>query len=230
MFWKESSAHDSPSAANPRLKLPVVLLLVIALLVGWSHSSAPQPAPGILVYGEPLQTETTLGPWQRDDYTFTPLASYEITARILGKKLYSSDRSAELSPVDLALGWEEMSDSSVLQTLTIKQSERWYYVSWRNSLLDTNAIILHSANTHILPANREVAERIEKLQKHEVVRLRGSLVQVTSKDGFLWRSSLTRSDTGDGSCEVFWVESVDVEPIQSLQASANSGHTNPNHQ
>jgi hypothetical protein len=230
MLWRESNAHFSHSAASPNLKLPVVLLLVVALLVGWSRSSAPQPAPGVLVYGEPLQTETTQEPWQANDYTFTPLASYEITARILSKKPYTSDRSAELSPVDLALGWEEMSDSSVLQTLTIKQSERWYYVSWRNSLLDTNAIILHSANTHILPANPEVAERIENLQKHEVVRLRGSLVQVTSKDGFLWRSSLTRSDTGDGSCEVFWVESVEVEPIQSLQASTTASHSNPNHQ
>lgn len=221
MLWRESSAHLNYSAASPRLKLPVVLLLAVALLVGWSHSSAPQPAPGILVYGEPLQTETAQGPWQSDDYTFTPLASYEITARILSKKLYTSDRSAELSPVDLALGWQDMSDTNVLQSLEIEQKDRWYYVSWRNAPIDVNTVKLHSANTHILPANPEVAEAIDNLQTHDVVRLQGSLVQVTSKDGFLWRSSLTRTDTGDGSCEVFWVTDVDVEPLETLQASAS---------
>lgn len=221
MLWRERSAHHSHSAASPRLKLPVVLLLVIALLVGWSHSSTPQPAPGILVYGEPLQTETAQGSWESDDYTFTPLASYEITARILSKKLYTSDRSAELSPVDLALGWQDMSDTNILQSLEIEQKDRWYYVSWRNAPIDVNTVKLHSANTHILPATPEVAEAINNLQTHDVVRLRGSLVQVTAKDGFLWRSSLTRTDTGDGSCEVFWVTDVEVETLETLQASAS---------
>jgi hypothetical protein len=212
--------------AHFNLYVFIAATLALLLLTGftqWSPRSAvAQPAPGILVYGEPSQQAVTLEPWQQDTYTFTPLASYELTGRILSKKIYTSDRSAAISPVDLALGWQEMSNSEVLNRLDITQSGRWYYVSWRDSLVDSDTIISHSANTHILPATPEVAQVINAVQKNQVVRLRGSLVQVTATDGFLWRSSLSRWDTGNGSCEVFWVDSAEVVSLQTLQADAGT--------
>jgi hypothetical protein len=200
--------------------LALLLLTGFVKSAGWARPHGI--APGILVYGEPLQADVSKEPWQEKNYTLTPLANYEITARILSKKFYTSERAAELSPIDLALGWQEMSDSKILDDLTITQKDRWYYVSWRNSMLERDDIIRHSANTHILPATPEVAELVNTVGKNEVVRLQGYLVEVTSKDGFLWRSSVSRTDTGDGSCEVFWVESVEVMSAQSLQASAGT--------
>jgi len=44
----------------------------------------------------------------------------------------------------------------------------------------------------------------------QVVELHGQLIQADGKDGWRWISSLTRTDTGDGSCEVVWVDSVRV--------------------
>jgi hypothetical protein len=220
MLWRESNAPSGHWTANRNLKLFFIVLILVFLVGGWTNPSEFQPAPGILVYGAPQQEETKLEPWEDKNYTFEPLASYEITARILSKKSYTSDRAAEISPVDLALGWETMSDTNVLQSLDIKQSGRWYYVAWRNAPIDANTIIEHSANTHILPATPEVAEAVNTLQKHQVVRLRGYLVLVSARDGFLWRSSVTRSDTGNGSCEVFWVTDVKVESVESLQANA----------
>jgi hypothetical protein len=38
----------------------------------------------------------------------------------------------------------------------------------------------------------------------------GYLVEVRGRDGFRWRSSLTREDTGNGACELVWVEKLDV--------------------
>jgi hypothetical protein len=48
------------------------------------------------------------------------------------------------------------------------------------------------------------------VQAGDVVRLRGYLVRVTAEDGWSWLSSTSRSDTGDGSCEVMWIEGVEV--------------------
>ena len=44
----------------------------------------------------------------------------------------------------------------------------------------------------------------------QVVALEGYLVKVISKDGWRWQSSLTRNDTGNGACEVIWVEEVEI--------------------
>ena len=35
-------------------------------------------------------------------------------------------------------------------------------------------------------------------------------VQVEGDDGFRWVSSRTRDDTGDGACEVIWVEQLQI--------------------
>jgi hypothetical protein len=51
-----------------------------------------------------------------------------------------------------------------------------------------------------------VARRLKDVRPGQVVRLRGYLVAVTADDGWQWRSSLSRTDTGSGACELFWVE------------------------
>ena len=222
---KRNAAFTLLATVHEQFNLYIFVAAAVAVLVltgftGWS-ARASVPAPGIIDRA-PSQEAVTLEPWRKDSFTFTPLASYDLTARVLSKKLYTSDLSAEISPVDLALGWQEMSDARVLEKLDISQKDRWYYVSWRDSLIDRDTIIAHSANTHILPASSEVAATIANVQKDQVVRLRGSLVEVTTTDGFLWKSSLSRLDTGNGSCEVFWVESVEIIAPQSLQASAGT--------
>ena len=38
----------------------------------------------------------------------------------------------------------------------------------------------------------------------------GYLVDVAGPGGFAWNTSLTRNDTGDGACEIVWVETLEV--------------------
>jgi hypothetical protein len=194
-------------------------LLIAVVLLGWSPwRTQAAPLPGMLAAGEPVQNETQEKPWQHGDYLITPLAEYEVTARVLATKDYNWDKSADLSPVDLALGWGVMSDSGLLENLRISQSGRWFYVYWQNANVDVNQVMTHSANTHILPASKDIARQVKNVKRDDIVRLQGYLVEVTTTDGFLWRSSLTRGDTGDGSCEVLWVTSVEVVPTLQLQA------------
>jgi hypothetical protein len=198
--------------------LGVFTLVTVVMVLVWSPwRSQAAPPPGVLVANEPLQSKTQEKPWQHGNYLITPLADYDVTARVLSKKNYAWDNSAELSPVDFVLGWGIMSDSALLDTLRISQSRRWFYVYWQSLSVDPNQIMGHSANTHILPANNSVARQIKQARRNDIIRLRGYLVQVTSSDGFSWRSSLTRSDTGNGSCEVFWVTSVEIIPAMQVQ-------------
>ena len=68
----------------------------------------------------------------------------------------------------------------------------------------------NSANTHIIPANTQVASQIQSMRPGQVIELNGYLVNASAPDGWRWRSSLTRKDTGAGACELFWVESAHV--------------------
>ncbi len=188
----------------------LALLVVVGGVWWWQGRPVSQP-PGILAPADPLQTPpVSASTWQFHDCTLTPLADFDIRARILSAEHYHFDRAAELSPVDLALGWGPMSDSRVLAGISIRQSDRWYF--WHSSTLPISPaeISSHSANMHMIPATEWVAHRLNRARPGQLVHLQGELVRADGKDGWHWVSSLTRLDTGDGSCEVVWVERAEV--------------------
>ena len=47
-------------------------------------------------------------------------------------------------------------------------------------------------------------------QSEASVRIDGWLVEAKAGDGWHWRSSLTRKDTGAGACEVIFVRELQV--------------------
>lgn len=167
--------------------------------------------PGVLVREYPVQEEVQgLASWTFGKYRITPLASYVLKARILHRKKYRYDRGADLSPLDLAVGWGVMSDQSLLDGLSISQSMRWYYVRWGRAAgaVDETQIFNHSANVHIIPSDEGVRKKAFRVKAGDIVRMRGYLVQVEGPDSFYWKSSLSRSDTGKGSCELFWLKDI----------------------
>ena len=102
-----------------------------AVLLGvWIYMSGdvPQP-PGVLAPAEPRQVDIMPRTWERQGTRFTALAHFDVYARVLSTNHYLFDGQADLSPVDLALGWGRMSDSEVLAGLKVSQSNRFYF--WR---------------------------------------------------------------------------------------------------
>lgn len=193
-----------------------IVLFVAGIVAFWFyfHDAAGNWA-GIPAAESPQQSASALPrAFPHGDYVVTPLASYNVTAVVLGRSRYRNDRDASIAPVDLALGWGPMSISGVINDLKISQSGRWYDYSWQNEPpLEPAAIALHSANTHCLPANAEVRERLLKVKRHELVTLQGYLVELSGPDGYRWRSSLVRDDTRGGSCEVMWITSVNSRKL-----------------
>ncbi|GGA69319.1 hypothetical protein GCM10011521_04390 [Arenimonas soli] len=157
---------------------------------------------------EPLQVLVADAPVATiDGHRLRPLAAFALEARVLGREDYRFDRNAALSPTDLALGWQRMADPAVYKQLDISQRGRWYHYRWgaEGPPLPVQEIVRSSANMHLVPANDRVAAAIDRVKKDQTVRLQGWLVEIRSDDGWLWRSSLTREDSGDGACELIYV-------------------------
>ena len=204
------AAHIAHGPRSSRLSR---LLLALCLLALPTPSLATDIAEPAAPFGDPRQVELTdPGSWTLGAYTVTPLATYDLTAVVLGSRTYSSGREADTSPIDFALGWGAMADPTVLSSYDSSQRDRWYYVRWSRSPIAREEIVRSSANTHLLPATPELARQLATVRPGQAVRLRGYLVEVSASDGWRWRSSLTRDDTGQGSCEVIWVEALEVEP------------------
>jgi hypothetical protein len=169
-------------------------------------------SPPTLGGPRPLQSPVPGGiaPIRVDRYTLTPLAGFAIEARVLGREDYTFDNEAAVSPTDLALGWDRMADPAVYGALQISQGGRWYRYFWQagGPPIPLGEIIASSANMHMIPADDGVAAAIARIRPEQTVQLRGWLVEVRRDDGWTWRSSLSRDDSGDGSCEIVYVCSV----------------------
>lgn len=161
---------------------------------------------------EPVQTGTSAAPFELHGYQVKPLANFAVRARILSREDYALGKEADLSPLDLALGWKRMADPAVYEALNISQGGRWYRYSWSGEPpIAPQEIIESSANMHLIPATPAVERALKKARKGGVIRITGQLVEVSQPNGWRWKSSLTRSDSGANSCELVFVESVQVE-------------------
>jgi len=192
-----------------------IFILLILLGAGWHFYTQP----GQVTLGPGVQAKEV--PWQEDisspeshqveNYTITELAEFRIKAKVLGKKNYSMGREADLSPTDLALGWGNMSDESILEQIQISQSGRFYFWRVEEFPMPRREIETSSANMHLIPANDTVSSVIREIRNGDIVQLSGSLVNVESNnDNWRWKSSQTRNDTGNGACELIWVESLQI--------------------
>jgi hypothetical protein len=196
-----------------------VLLAIIAAFVGWNYLHRPiDYPPGILISSEPQQTATVDEPIARGDFNLKPLAHFALDARVLHGKVYRWDRQAALVPVDLALGWGPMSDQRVLDQLKITQSMRFYWYEWTNQPpIPQEQIISHSTNLHVIPSTREIESRCKSLRAGALVHLSGDLVEATAPGFGAWRSSLSRTDTGNGACELMWVTELSILNEKEVQ-------------
>lgn len=169
--------------------------------------------PGILVSQQPQQTllPEDMKSIKYKDVLIKRLADYQMKARVLSTRRYWLGQSATVAPVDIAFGWNQMSDSSTLEKLNISQADRFYFYTWdSDAAIDVSIISKNSANMHLIPSTKEIEKKIKGLRVGNIVQLSGQLVRIDFKDGSELKSSLTRDDTGPGACEVIWVTSLDI--------------------
>ena len=141
-------------------------------------------------------------------YTFSNPEPFDLQARVLSVKDYHSGREADLSPRDLALGWDRMMEDEVVEEIRIRQSGRWY--RWRTDSypIPKREIQISSANMHMVPANEAVAQQLGRIDEDDRIRIVGKLVDISAADGWRWRSSRSRTDTGNGACELVLLEQI----------------------
>lgn len=194
-----------------------VVALVLAAYGGWHWWSSERTVhrpPGIVAPDEPVQIDLNPPPrFEAKGYILVKRAKFDITARLLRKETYHLDGGAGLAPVDLGLGWGPLSDSAMLDGLEFSQMGRFFYWQPRKAdfPLPTAVLISHMAQMHVIPADKDVESRLKKLRPGQIVTASGYLVDVRGPGGFAWNTSLSRTDTGDGACELFWVEALEAD-------------------
>ncbi|UCE07469.1 MAG: hypothetical protein JSW07_05390 [bacterium] len=197
---------------NPKNIFLYVSISIVLLISYNKWTSRPiTHEPGIIAPQSPIQQKIiNVDPFNYKKFKINPLTKFSAEARVLSRKRYYLGRAAKLVPVDLALGWGPMSDETILKSIKITQSNRFYFWFVKRYPIPKQEIISHSANMHLIPANSDVRHKIKKVRKGALVKFSGYLVKVECDDGWQWNSSLKRDDSGNGACELVWVEEFDL--------------------
>lgn len=196
------------------MKSIVCIACLVAAWFVYGRINAPITyPPGVLLASDPEQRDPPYEvSFDYKKFHLKPLAAFVIDARVLHRKTYRYDSGAALVPVDLAVGWGPMSDQAVLDRLNISQSARFYYYEYQGQPpIPKEEIISHSTNLHLIPSTDAIEAQCKSLRPGDLVHLSGLLVQATGPGIGTWNSSLTRTDSGNGACELVWVE--DLEKI-----------------
>lgn len=165
---------------------------------------------------EPVQVGLEMEPFRVEvkgnGFTLYPVAGYTVYARVLGKKNYYLCQESKLSPTDLALAWGGMMGDELQPYVSYRQSNRWYYYRYGHDFpYDHSFIATQTANKHIIPSNRNLRNKLRKIKKGDEIVLYGYLVNYTyTVNGTEVRrdTSLTRTDTGSGACEIIYVTRI----------------------
>jgi hypothetical protein len=147
----------------------------------------------------------------------TSSTAYSISAKVESIASYD-DSMSETVPYDLLLAWGRMADDDVDSTLTWEQADRRGTVSGKlggssGPDVDADYVITHVSNSHVIPATDEIARALDTLSAGDMVRIEGRLVDMQMTNGdevFSVQTSTSRTDQGDGACEIIYVENIKI--------------------
>lgn len=206
-----------------KLLLVVFILLCILLLlfiareiydIGERRSIAGIP--------DPIQTEAdgrTRIDFLGGEANITFEYAYEIEGLAVHTRRYFGflSMSDAISPMDVGLAWGRVAEYNKTVDFNWDHGDRYlkYEINDARALLKVgglNYINSHVSNNHLIPADFSVSHKVKKIRKGDHVKIKGYLVSVYGKRygrEYAWESSTSRTDEGNGACEVIYVTDVE---------------------
>jgi hypothetical protein len=189
------------------LMVIAVLLMAQSLLVDGGVSYQGSIAPPVQT--ELIPTEKLSIKGDEGDVAIRLLAEYKLKGVVKAKKKYN-DYPSQISKYDIAIAWGDLNKEEYDEHIKYTQGSRWYYYNYSRDFPKNGSFIArNSANVHLVHSNEEILDKLRRIKRNDYVSIEGYLVEAIFPNG-PWRSSLTRTDTGNGACEILYVIKVDI--------------------
>ena len=205
------------------LILGSLLLMAVSF---WREDSLPPPERlHAALSEEPLQGPTREKPFDTQvkgvDYRIAPRHTYELNGLVVS--LHDSDTwwdyahrewNDNLNIADFCVVWGENVRRDAYRRASYSHSQ--WECFWRTSSGDPAHAFDATAfsNNHLLTDDPAVARLLRQVRVGDEIRVRGFLADYTTfKDGRpagTRVTSVTRTDDGEGACEVVWVKDMEI--------------------
>ena len=169
---------------------------------------------------DPVQIESS-GEFSQilDDYeiNYEIKAEYTITGLVVEKYYYfPSSMINKISRYDLGIVWGALLGEDLKDTMKFKnKGNRFLHYTYKNSLISKlgsrDAIVNSLSNNHMIHSSDYILKCLRNVREGDYIQVKGYLVYMSySNDNSrgTWNSSLSRTDHGDGACEIIYVTSI----------------------
>lgn len=146
-------------------------------------------------------------------HTVQPLYEYRITGMVVSRRFsknLAERRSDYLNMMDVGMIWGQNLEAEIYQNVKFHNNGVRLHWQWKDRATGGRLRGTQLSNNHLLCTDPELKQRIRALNRGDVIRLKGCLASYTGLGGGVRGSSVTRTDTGDGSCETVWVDELTV--------------------
>lgn len=169
---------------------------------------------------DPVQVETsgeivkTVGNYE---ITYELKASYTITGLVVEKYYYFPSKiENRISRFDLGIVWGALLGEDLDAYMTFKNDgNRFLQYKYSNTLTQKlggkEAVINSLSNNHMVHSDETILKYLRNVKEGDYIKVEGYLVYVTMKSNNYvghWDSSLSRTDHGDGACEIIYVTNI----------------------
>jgi len=192
--------------------LKYILLGILAMSSYFAWTKYPiSHGPGILTPDKPLLSYNAWDkPFNLKGYTLNPIKGYSAEVRILKHRRYFFEEKKDLSPVDIIVGWSEMSDERNLKFVQLSISKRTFDINFTKPPIPETSMYKQMELLHLIPSTKEIEEQINWLRTGNIIRIEGKLVNVESINSFNWNSELQQIQDQASKKMILWVESIEI--------------------
>lgn len=176
----------------------------------------------IVNFDTPNQNEVTKSPISTKiksyDYQINPQFSYDLYGLVVSQ--YDSENWIDFThkedpgqSKDVCVVWGENISNGAYKKAKYNSGEFTCYYRW-SSPIDPPFDPTKISNNHLLPSNLEIHNKIKHVMIGDQIHATGYLVNYNVKKDdqeiFSRHTSTTRTDTGNGACEIIYVTQFDV--------------------
>ncbi len=168
--------------------------------------------PGVKADKAPVLVDNSKEePFSYNEAELMPAGSVSAEVRVISKKRYFLDGMSSFSPIDVLVGWNDLSDQRNLDYLHFDLSERTFSKKPYQLPVTHKEINEQTALWHLIPSTDEIKSELGRLRDGHLLKIEGLLVNVRDKKGLKWETSKDLFDSDKPEHEIIWVTSIQLK-------------------
>jgi hypothetical protein len=223
MHFVEPTRNPFDKSMHTLVRYLMIASLLTAAVSWWMKDVLPPPAQlKAELLEEPKQIPVRKAPIDTTvngiDYRIQPRYAYDISALVVS--LHHSDTwwdyahkewGDHINLMDLCVIWGGNARTGAYKRVSFSNNEWECHWSWSHSEPGREFNNTEASNNHMVTDDPAVAKVLRKIRIGDQIRVKGYLVDYSiAGRGGSRVSSATRTDSGNGACEVLYVESVEM--------------------